>query len=571
MISFASLRSHPKVTLPSVDNGWLINSSIVKDPPRSITTRRIDKVGDTQMVVDMIEDNGSRICGNIEKFPRGVNPAGEYASSSSFSTCDAPYVVPGPASTIRDNTNNPPRLRTDAGALFRNQYTRGGNGYLPRRLMMYSGAFRPPILTQEQLMPLSRQPRIRTSCITHPEKINYRATCGQTNLDFAKNIKELAIQPVNCHPTVRKIVEIGGKQTEDLSKFIQTEGVTIKNVSAGVRPRDITIQEGLKCPAVTQIRPTTAYAHTTPCSEGITRDSMLYVMEKPTSFIRDELMRSGPLVPNARFNEKHGTLVDSTNVDRWILEYPRNGTGEPVVCAPNRSGMMLPATEIDTRFYLHDDIRQQCENVIARPCDDRQVSMPIPADLTHFVRDEIVAAQDVIGAPTMDSLVAYGIADHSTVDTQRYTNSDMLHYDTHAGVHGSTRITKRLDEAADFGRVKILVDSLHADAATQCTFGEKTTHMHSRDDSMQKKRIVKQFVKDSGRLTSQFDDPQLAQRRVRLNPTLDMSGYSVSNVGCVPMTSDRVGAVPINGSIGSGKFKDRVRNVYDSRREALVY
>ena len=45
-ISYSGLSNYGKATLPSVDT-WGTNMNILKDPPKSIQTRRIDRVGQT--------------------------------------------------------------------------------------------------------------------------------------------------------------------------------------------------------------------------------------------------------------------------------------------------------------------------------------------------------------------------------------------------------------------------------------------------------------------------------------------------------------------------------------------
>lgn len=74
-ISYSALRNYGKVTLPSVE-GWRGNCglSILKDPPKSIHTRRIDKVGENMDIVKMIDESGDRVCEAISLYPRGVNP-----------------------------------------------------------------------------------------------------------------------------------------------------------------------------------------------------------------------------------------------------------------------------------------------------------------------------------------------------------------------------------------------------------------------------------------------------------------------------------------------------------------
>ena len=48
----SALTTYAKCTLPSVE-GWGTNMNIVRDPPKSIHTRRKDKVGDTSEITIM--------------------------------------------------------------------------------------------------------------------------------------------------------------------------------------------------------------------------------------------------------------------------------------------------------------------------------------------------------------------------------------------------------------------------------------------------------------------------------------------------------------------------------------
>jgi hypothetical protein len=73
MLSYSSLVNKGKITLPSVDS-WGTNNNIMKDPPKSIMTRRIDKVTDNNDLVKMI-DNSDRSSEAVMRFSRGVNPS----------------------------------------------------------------------------------------------------------------------------------------------------------------------------------------------------------------------------------------------------------------------------------------------------------------------------------------------------------------------------------------------------------------------------------------------------------------------------------------------------------------
>jgi hypothetical protein len=136
-----------KTTLPSVES-WGSNMNLLRDPPKSITTRKIDKVGETSDITQMIDNAGDRICEAIQVYARGVNPM---------------------VSVSYDNYGNNGGQK--AGNVSSSGMNINGGGakqaYLPYRIMD-GGAFRPPIRDQRDLLPLSRLPRTATSSFTKP-------------------------------------------------------------------------------------------------------------------------------------------------------------------------------------------------------------------------------------------------------------------------------------------------------------------------------------------------------------------------------------------------------------------
>ena len=48
--------------------------NILRDPPKSIMTRRIDKVGETSSITELIDGSGNRACEAISLYSRGINP-----------------------------------------------------------------------------------------------------------------------------------------------------------------------------------------------------------------------------------------------------------------------------------------------------------------------------------------------------------------------------------------------------------------------------------------------------------------------------------------------------------------
>lgn len=121
-LSYSGLKTQSKVTLPSVEM-WGTNMNILQDPYRSVQTRRIDKVGDTQSILLAQDESGDRICEMINVYSRGVNPM---------------------VSVSYDNYSN------NAGA--RGTRTAASLPYKVENV-------RPPVLRQEDLLPLSRLPR----------------------------------------------------------------------------------------------------------------------------------------------------------------------------------------------------------------------------------------------------------------------------------------------------------------------------------------------------------------------------------------------------------------------------
>jgi hypothetical protein len=145
MLSYSSILSYPKATLPSVEM-WNTNMNILKDPPKAIHTRRIDKVGDTQQVLLQAEDSGSRFNEYINVYARNTNP------------------MVGVSYNNYGNSQSSSNSRTQAS--------------LPYKVK----EFRPPILSQYDLLPLSRLPRDWFYASTNPEfpQIVQNLQCNET-------------------------------------------------------------------------------------------------------------------------------------------------------------------------------------------------------------------------------------------------------------------------------------------------------------------------------------------------------------------------------------------------------
>jgi hypothetical protein len=209
-LSYSAINSNRRVSLPSVET-WGTNMNIIKDPPKSIFTRKKIKVGDTNLINNEIENSNSRTDEAILKFARGVNP-----------------MV---AVSYQNQGNN--------GGLSTLQRSQNTQAFLPYRIMK-DGDFRPPIMSKEELLPLSRQSRKNTNVYTKPHLI-----------DFSKKGK-IYTKDTNQKEVRKKILEISAKPNSSfkletpLSKPYETKYNVKDNLlisaDSGIRTMNITEQ-----------------------------------------------------------------------------------------------------------------------------------------------------------------------------------------------------------------------------------------------------------------------------------------------------------------------------------------
>lgn len=193
-ISYSAIISKPKVTLPSVES-WGTNMNILREPSKSVHTRRKDKVSDilfSQVVQDGTIMGGDRLAENILVYGRGLNVTKVYGPDKDR-----------PKQTYRLETN---------------------------------GAFRPPILRQEQLMPLSRQSRNWTDQFTNPGFTDYshKLSCKAEKRTIRDNVLHSEVQPNAVYKTnfvTREPYKV---------KHVISNPIIAKDISSNFKYMDIT-------------------------------------------------------------------------------------------------------------------------------------------------------------------------------------------------------------------------------------------------------------------------------------------------------------------------------------------
>jgi hypothetical protein len=205
-LSYSGLVNYGKVTLPSV-NGWGTNTNILRDPPKSITTRRRDRVGMTSSITDTIDSSSDRACEAIQLYPRGINPS---------------------VSVSYSNINN-----GNSGSIVSSIASTNNEAKLPYRIMN-GGAFRPPIMMQENLLPLSRLPRVNFEANSNSSLPNYSMTSFNKNnqKDVKPNTMKTCIRPTAVYKVEKPISE-----PYEVKNVIQNS--IHRNVNSGIRPMDI--------------------------------------------------------------------------------------------------------------------------------------------------------------------------------------------------------------------------------------------------------------------------------------------------------------------------------------------
>ena len=206
-LSYSMITNYGKATLPSVDS-WGTNMSMLRDPPKSITTRKIDKVGQTSDITEMIDNSGDRACEAISVYSRGINPM---------------------VSVMYQNSG-----KSASGTM------NSGQQAYPPYIIDEQGSFRPPVLRQENLYPLSRLPRIWTYAFTNPEFPDFsKKTICQGEASDYRAVHNKVLQ-VSVRPTAVYKIEKPIQENYNMKYVIQNPPTV--SAHSGIRFQDKTTQ-----------------------------------------------------------------------------------------------------------------------------------------------------------------------------------------------------------------------------------------------------------------------------------------------------------------------------------------
>jgi hypothetical protein len=328
MLSYSSLVNSGKVTLPSVDS-WGTNMNIIRDPPKSITTRRRDKVGENSDILKMI-DNSDRSSEAILRFARGVNPS----VSVSYS-------------------NNGGSLQN-----FGNQQAK-----LPYSINK-DGDFHPPVQAPQNLLPLSRLPRNITFAVTNPTMPHFgKELPNSRNTTTTSSVKSEIISS-QVRPTKRYYLQKPFQEAFESNYMIQP--ILHKSADSNISTTNRTNVNVLEPTKEINNDNINAFARSNNVSNSVFKNDINNF--NSTNFIHDLSTYS----VNTNLNDIKGGIpldIDLNNInmkDVTLIEYsaPLKANGKTNFIHENfELERTLPYHESRTNFnsnklnsFIHDDI-----------------------------------------------------------------------------------------------------------------------------------------------------------------------------------------------------------------------
>jgi len=180
------------VTLPSVE-GWGTSMNILKDPPKAVWTRQINKVGSTSQLTMELDGASDRACEYIKVYPRGVNPMVS-VSYTNYGTNGGQYNFVSSSGNAKSSTQF---SRKKAAVQARLPYP-----------ALRDGAFRPPVFRQEDLVPLSRLPRTSTEAWTKPGFPIYAHDLECARPGASKKMRQIVSDRLQTEVAPTRVVDI---------------------------------------------------------------------------------------------------------------------------------------------------------------------------------------------------------------------------------------------------------------------------------------------------------------------------------------------------------------------------
>jgi len=451
-LSYSGLVNHGKVNLPSVES-WGTNMNILKDPPKSITTRRKIKVGETSSITQMIEESDGRSSEAIQVYARGVNP----------------FV-----SVSYDNVGN------NGGRTYGGIVEGGGrSAKLPHRIMQ-DGAFRPPILLQQDLLPLSRLPRTITNAFSNAGFTDFSRklrTCGTD--ENTKEVKKNTLK-TSVRPTAVYRIEKQAEKPFEVKYVIQP---SIKNsVSSGLRTMDITqrnwgtptkeINNDLLHPTAHSAVSNVQHVNNNKFNgQRFTQDSLAHPAYSNISLsghVDNNELDSGRFLQDTLVHPAYSNISSIGYVDNNELESGRflqNSLSQPVLS--NVSSIdYVDNNKFESDRFLQDTLVHPAYSNIS--------------SIGYVDNNELESGrflQNSLSQPVLSNVSSIGYVENNKLETERFVQ-DPLVYSGTTNVSSNVRNTSSIEDILDLSSMPVRNDLNHYNVNANISGVEKTEYFH---------------------------------------------------------------------------------------------
>ena len=357
----------------------------------------------------MIEESDGRSSEAIQVYARGVNP----------------FV-----SVSYDNAGN------NGGRTYGGIVEGGGrSAKLPHRIMQ-DGAFRPPVLLQQDLLPLSRLPRTITNAFSNAGFTDFSRklrTCGTA--ENTKEVKKNTLK-TSVRPTAVYRIEKQAEKPFEVKYVIQP---SIKNsVSSGVRTMDITQRN----------------------------------WGTPTKEINNDLLR--PTAHSAVSNVQH-VNNNEFNSDRFLqenLSYPAHSNISSIGHVNNN--------ELESGRFLQDTLVHTGHS---------NISSIGHVDNNEFNSDRFL--QENLSYPVSSKVSSIGhYSGDIQMDTGRFVQQDPLVYSGSTNVSSNARNTSSIENMFDSSNMPVHNDIIHYNLNAPISGVEQTKYFH---DDIELSRTLPNF------------------------------------------------------------------------------
>ena len=441
------------VTLPSVED-WGSNTNILRDPPKSITTRRIDKVGQNTDITELLDDSGDRINEGISVYSRGVNPMVSVSYSNDSNN-----------SGIAGNVTS-----TSSRAQARPPYP-----------VFEGGAFRPPMYTQRDLLPLSRLPRTWFGTLSTPGFIDFSKTIQKPN-DY-RAVKD-ALNVYCVQPNKTAIIDKPLVENFKMLNSINDKHITL-DVSAGHKSNFISsytrenadIQKGINENNMNVFAQSNMTKDISQNLDGLNINQNKYIQD---------LLHSQAFT-NKTTNNFQGLNNINMDTSRYLQDV-HNIEANANISRQNTQG--LGNIDMNTSRYLQDELLVEANSNISR--QNTQGLGNIDMNTSRYLQDELlVEANSNISRQNTQGL------ENIDMNTSRYLQDELL---VEANSNISRQNTQGLGNI-DMNTSRYLQDVYNIDTKTNLSLditAKDLSQLNDRNRRTSVKNNMIQYTKEAG-------------------------------------------------------------------------